>query len=108
MTAGEVVLLDFPYSDLSGSKLRPAVVLATAGSDDFIACQVTSQMRADAIELTSAAFSAGGLSRISYARPGKPFTAHRRVIVKRVARITEATRKAIADMLIDVLRRGHI
>jgi len=41
---GSVVLVKFPFSDLSSSKLRPAVVLAAAGRDDWILCQITSNL----------------------------------------------------------------
>ncbi len=41
-TAGAVVLVPFPFSDLSQAKLRPAIVLAAVGRDDWILCQITS------------------------------------------------------------------
>jgi mRNA interferase MazF len=44
---GSVVLVAFPFSDLSASKLRPAIVLASAERDDWILCQVTSNPYAD-------------------------------------------------------------
>ena len=77
--AGQVVLLAFPFSDLSRSKLRPALLLAPAGRGDWIACQITSNPYADpqAITLSDAAFASGGLRRLSYVRPGKLFTAHK-------------------------------
>ena len=40
--AGSVVLVPFPFSDLSQTKLRPTVVLADAGRGDWILCQITS------------------------------------------------------------------
>ena len=46
--AGAVVLVPFPFSDLSQAKLRPAVVLADAGRGDWILCQVTSNPYGDA------------------------------------------------------------
>lgn len=51
---GSVVLVRFPFSDLSSSKLRPAVVLAFTGRDDWILCQVTSNPYSDptAIQLS--------------------------------------------------------
>jgi hypothetical protein len=35
-TAGQVVIVHFPFSNLTASKLRPAVVLAEAGRGDWI------------------------------------------------------------------------
>jgi len=72
---GSVVLVTFPFSDLSASKLRPAIVLASAIQGDWILCQVTSNPYSDpdALELIDSYFSSGSLRRISYARPGKRF-----------------------------------
>ncbi len=41
-SVGAVVLVPFPFSDLSASKLRPAIVLDEAGRGDWVLCQVTS------------------------------------------------------------------
>ncbi len=77
-SVGSVVLVRFPFSDLSSSKLRPAVVLADSGRGDWILCQITSNPYADprAIEIAENDFLDGSLMRLSYARPGKLFTAH--------------------------------
>ncbi|MCC7174981.1 MAG: type II toxin-antitoxin system PemK/MazF family toxin [Bryobacterales bacterium] len=45
---GDVVVLNFPFSDLSQTKRRPALVLAALQGDDLILCQITSQAREDA------------------------------------------------------------
>jgi mRNA interferase MazF len=37
-----VVIVPFPFSDLSESKRRPALVLAVLTGDDLILCQITS------------------------------------------------------------------
>ncbi len=77
-SAGSVVLLPFPFSDLSHSKLRPAVVPADAERDDWVLCQVTSKSYTDlaAIKIENSDFSTGSLNLTSYARPGKLFTAN--------------------------------
>ncbi len=76
--AGDVVLLPFPFSDLTGAKQRPVLLLANVGRGDWIACQITSNPYGDpqAIMLGDDAFSEGGLQRVSYLRPGKLFTAN--------------------------------
>ena len=45
--AASIVLVRFPFSDLSQTKLRPAVVLADAGRGDYILCQITSKPYGD-------------------------------------------------------------
>lgn len=69
-TAGSVVLVPFPFSDLSHSKRRPAVVLANSGKGDWILCQLTSRSYADerAVELTDRDFLSGGLRVTSWLR----------------------------------------
>jgi len=76
--AGQVVVLPFPFSDLTRNKFRPALLLADVGRGDWIACQITSNAFADtrAIAISPADFVTGGLQRQSDARPGKLFTAN--------------------------------
>lgn len=40
---GDVVVIPFPFSDLTQSKRRPAIVIAVLDGDDLILCQITSQ-----------------------------------------------------------------
>ncbi|MGV0106530.1 hypothetical protein [Nostoc sp. DSM 114167] len=58
---GDVVIVPFPFSDLTGTKRRPALVIATFQRDDLILCQITSQAVGDiyAIQLDNSDFSYG-------------------------------------------------
>ena len=44
MPKGDIVLINFPFTDLSGSKLRPAVILADTALD-FTVCFITTQLQ---------------------------------------------------------------
>jgi len=107
--AGSVVLVPFPFSDLSRSKLRPTVVLAEVGRGDRVLCQVTSNPYGDAsaIPLDEAAFARGSLRVASYARPGKLFTASDNVIVAEVGSLRPEVTDRIVDAVIALLRTGH-
>ena len=105
---GSVVLVPFPFSDLSEAKLRPALVLADSGRDDWILCQITSNPYADprAVELADADFDTGSLRVTSYARPGKSFTASSSLMVSQVGSLSQATLQTIVQAVVDLLRVG--
>lgn len=103
-----VVLVRFPFSDLSSSKLRPALVLAPAGGTDWVLCQITSSPYNDpaALSLTSASFAEGGLPRESFVRPGKLFTASESIVVRRAGVLKAAAHRTIVDAVVRLLRSG--
>lgn len=105
-TVGAVVLVPFPFSDLSQTKLRPAVVLADAHRGDWVLCQVTSNPYGDprAIGLAAGDFQRGGLRSESYARPGKLFTATRDLIVREVGWLAQEPLAQVIDAVVAILR----
>ena len=104
--AGTVVLVPFPFSDLSQAKLRPAVVLADVGRGDWILCQLTSNLYGDthAILLESASFAVGTLRVVSYARPGKQFTANSSLMVTQVGTLKTASFQQIIEAVVALLQ----
>jgi mRNA interferase MazF len=107
-TAGAVVLVPFPFSDLSQTKLRPAVILADSGRGDWILCQVTSNPYGDAqaVEITNDSFESGSLRVTSYARPGKLFTANQDLMVSQVAVLNDTSLRTIIEAVVDILSSG--
>ena len=102
---GAVVLVRFPFSDLSRTKLRPAVVLADAGRGDRVLCQVTSKPYGDAaaVVLDVAAFASGSLRVTSYARPGRLFTASSDLITGEVGTLTPEARSRVVEAVARVI-----
>jgi mRNA interferase MazF len=105
LAAGQVVIVHFPFSDLTASKLRPAAVLADAGRDDWVLCQITSKSYGDprAIKLEDGDFARGSLHLTSFARPGKLFTAHASLVAGQVGELQAgkfaASREAVKRMI---------
>lgn len=104
----QVVLLPFPFSDLTARKLRPALVLADAGRGDWVLCQITSQTYTDrhAVVLEDADFADGGLRLRSYARPAKLFTANATLVHAIAGSLREEAHRRVCDALIALLRAG--
>ena len=104
-TRGSVVLVQFPFSDLSQTKLRPAVVLAAAEMGDYVLCQITSNAYGGSnVELTQADFARGSLQRTSYARPAKLFTASDQLIKSEVGVLSPPALTRIVDVIVKLLR----
>lgn len=74
---GEVVLVNFLFSNLKGQKVRPALVLANVEFGNLILCQITSRPYTSkiSVKLAQHDFTTGGLPVVSYLRPDKIFTA---------------------------------
>ena len=103
---GKVVLIPFPFSDLSQSKLRPAAILADAGRGDWVLCQITSNPYGDSrsINLTDESFSEGSLRIASFARPGKLFTASSSLILSEVGVLKPEVIQQIVRAIIEMLQ----
>jgi len=71
MAKGDIVLITFPFTDLSGSKLRPAVILAET-TLDLTVCFITTQLQwqeATDVQLSPTSFN--GLRKQSLIRTSK-------------------------------------
>jgi mRNA interferase MazF len=102
---GDIVVIPFPFSDLSGSKKRPALVLADLQGDDIILCQITSQQTKDkyAIAIKDSDFKTGKLPAPSNIRPNRIFTADKNIIIRKAASINEGAINGVIQKIISIL-----
>lgn len=102
------MLVPSPFSDLSRSKLRPAVALADADRGDWILCQITSRPYGDrrAITLSDENVRRGGLQRTRYARPGKLFNASHDLMVRQVGVLKAESFRSIIEAVVEWLQSG--
>ncbi|MDF9800146.1 mRNA interferase MazF [Catalinimonas alkaloidigena] len=102
---GDVIVLPFPFSDLSASKRRPALVLADLMGSDIILCQITSQHTKDAyaISLTDSDMINGSLKKASNIRPNRIFTADKNIILYKIGSIASAKSQEVRNKIIEIL-----
>ncbi|MBI2576653.1 type II toxin-antitoxin system PemK/MazF family toxin [Candidatus Woesearchaeota archaeon] len=98
---GDVVVLPFPFSDLSGSKKRPALIIAALAGDDVVLCQITSEARTDeySVVLIDPDFKAGRLQVESRIRPNRIFTADKSIISYKIGSLKETKMKDVEQKL---------
>ncbi|MDO8428942.1 MAG: type II toxin-antitoxin system PemK/MazF family toxin [Candidatus Diapherotrites archaeon] len=102
---GDIVIVPFPFSDLSTTKKRPAFVIQTLKGDDLILCQITSQETSDsyAVPLSEKEFAQGTLKQNSNVRINKLFTADQSLILYKAGHTKEQKTKQIIQNLVKLL-----
>jgi len=103
---GDVVVIPFPFSNLSASKKRPALVLANLQGDDILLCQITSQnsIERTALPLKTGDFVNGTLPSNSFIRPMRLFTADKTLIIRKAGTISTKLMDKVINNIISVLR----
>jgi mRNA interferase MazF len=103
---GDVVIVPFPFSDLSNHKRRPALVVATMLGEDVILCQITSKAVSDsyAIPFSDADFTHGGLHQESNIRPNRLFTADSSIILRRAGVLAVSKVNEVIEMIIKLIK----
>ena len=87
---GDIVLVSFPFTDLTSSKRRPALIISpdsfNVAGEDLVMAAITSQIMndPDAIQLSGGDFAEGRLPKKSTVKTTKLFTMHTSLIVKKV------------------------
>ncbi len=102
---GDVVVAPFPFSDLSASKKRPALVVAALTGDDVLLCQITSQATADsyAVSLLKTDFANGKLNKDSNIRPNRLFTADSNIILYRAGTLKTVKMAEVTAKIISII-----
>jgi len=104
---GDILVIPFPFSDLSGSKKRPALVIADLHGDDIILCQITSQNSNNSLglPLNVTDFISGSLPINSFIRPLRIFTADKNIIIRKAGTIMPSLMNEVIDVIIFTLKQ---
>ncbi len=102
---GDIVVIPFPFSDLTGSKKRPALVITNLKGEDLILCQITSKKVKDeyAVAITEEDFEEGGLRQESNVRPNKIFTAVESIILYKIGKLKREKVKSIIEIIVEII-----
>ena len=91
---GDIVIIPFPFTDLSQRKRRPALIISNNivnATGDYLLAQVTSRNKNDnlSIEIADSDYASAPLPVKSYVRVHKIFCLHGSLIEKKVAVTTD-------------------
>lgn len=103
LTRGEIVLVPFPFTDLTVKKVRPAVILSMEPrSEDVIVAFISSSLESKALLLTDYLceekhpdFAQTGLKRSSTFRMSKLVTLHHSMILRKLGKASADIQKEL-------------
>ena len=105
---GDLLLIPFPFTDLSATKRRPVLALTQPDEHgDFTGLPVTSRpQHSRAIPLTPGDLASGSLPVASWIRFDRVVTLHSGLVIRSVARVSEPVIVEAVRRLCDHLGRG--
>src|SRR5215470_15013688 len=110
MTRGEVVEVEWPFSDRTGSKTRPAVVVQAdflnGVIDDTVLVQITGTrhgLPGTEVEINPSVETASGLTKVCYASCTNVLTLDQSLVLRTVGVVSAAVLQQIEGCLKTVL-----
>lgn len=104
----DIVLVPFPYSDLTGSKQRPVLIISNNKinkTEDRICCLITTKSHKDDLPIEKNSFEIGNLPFKSYVKPHRIFSIHVGIIKKKLCTINNEFHDKVIRKLIDYLKK---
>ena len=103
----DIVLIPFPYSDLTGSKQRPALIISNEKlnkSEDRICCLITSSEPTEGIQITNNDYLEGKLPFKSWIKPYRIFTISSKIIKKKICTLNDDFHKNIIQSINEYIK----
>jgi mRNA interferase MazF len=101
---GDIVLISFPFTDLTGSKLRPAIVLAASQLDVTVAFITTQFKWREEFDVLMNPTPSNGLKMDSLIRLSKIATLDKDLVEGKFGNASEADILSINDNLIKLFK----
>jgi len=103
---GEIVILEFPFSNLIKAKRRPALVIKVPKGDDLIVCQITGKSYEKSVEIPikKEDFQRGNLKIESYLRLDKIFSVEKSLIKYKAGSLKNEKFEEILTKVISFLK----
>jgi mRNA interferase MazF len=106
----DIVMIPWPYSDLTATAQRPALIVSNhahnGANDDFIFCALTSNARewVNSVEVANSDLESGQLVCKSRIKPTKLMALHKGIIKFRVATLNKQKCQEVVNAINDILK----
>ena len=99
---GDIVIIEFPFSNLTNAKKRPMLVIAERG-DDIIGCAITSNLDTDGLLIDD--FEEGSLPLKSKVKYWQIHTFLKSLVLKKIARMSKKSYKELVGKIDELISK---
>lgn len=109
MKQGDIVLVPFPFTDLSGMKKRPVLVISNnrynISNRDFVCCGITSKIndRDYSVAIDTNDLADGFLAQPSMVKADTIFTLEQSLVIKTIGRASQQTIEKVKGEFLKLL-----
>jgi len=106
---GDILIVPFPFSDLSTIRQRPVLVLSNSiynnHSEDIVTCGITSNLKDTdySILIDNMNLLEGNLAIKSKIKADKIFTLHKNIVIKKIGRLNQETLKKVKSEIYKIM-----
>jgi mRNA interferase MazF len=106
LVKGDIIVVEFPYSDLQNWKRRPVLIIKVPKGEDVLACQITSESYEKSVEvkIMKEDFIEGLLKKDSYVRVDKISSIEKSLIKYKICSLKKEKFLVIQNKIIDFLK----
>ena len=103
---GDIIVLEFPFSNLMQVKRRPSLVIKVPKGDDVIVCQITGRSYEKIVEISinKEDFHKGNLKVESFIRLDKIFSVEKSLIKYKIGSLKQEKLNEVMDKICSFLR----
>lgn len=104
---GDIILVPFPYTDLTGSKLRPALVLFISKLDVTVIFMTTNLEVADGYDVLLRPDTFNDLAKPTLIKISKLVTIDKELSKRNYGYISDRDRRKVMDNLTALIKSGY-
>ncbi|MDD5192538.1 MAG: type II toxin-antitoxin system PemK/MazF family toxin [Candidatus Nanoarchaeia archaeon] len=103
---GDVIILEFPFSNLIQARRRPSLIIKVPKGEDIIVCQITGKSYEKSVEISikKEDFHKGNLKVESYLRLDKIFSVEKSLIKYKIGSLKQEKFNEILDRVCSFLK----
>ncbi len=106
----DIILIPFPYSDLTISKQRPALIVSNEQVNkmqDRICCLITTKAHQGDLVIAKNSLVEGRLPFKSFVKPHRLFTIHEGIIIKKFCTVSDSFHNKVLERINRYLEKNE-